>query len=271
MACLVCSWIRPAIAIEPPEGISSVVSARRVLIEGIVRCRRHAQRHRVVGRDFGYFGHHPQADPAFGQHHRREIERDAELLEAESERSARSHRSRVWQVTPVGIGNSPPAMKVADSPEIAVRLGSASVRTTPALSMARSVAVTDGSRCCRTRPTTALLGPAAAVGGERVGVAEVHDRRAVVHAGGEVDAQLLDDRARDFGDRDLQHHLVAAADRDRIDDLVRAAGEARGQIVGLLRFDRACRRAGQAPRRRRRPRCGCPNSAAIASARRARR
>src|SRR5947207_14350371 len=50
----------------------------------------------------------------------------------------------VWQVTPVGIGNSPPAMNVADSPEIAVRLGSASVRTTPALSMARRVAVTDG-------------------------------------------------------------------------------------------------------------------------------
>ena len=36
MACLVCSWIRPAIAIAPPEGISSVVSARRVLIEGMV-------------------------------------------------------------------------------------------------------------------------------------------------------------------------------------------------------------------------------------------
>ena len=36
MACLVCCWIRPAIAIEPPEGISSVVSARRVLIDGIV-------------------------------------------------------------------------------------------------------------------------------------------------------------------------------------------------------------------------------------------
>ena len=50
----------------------------------------------------------------------------------------------VWQVTPVGIGNSPPEMKVADSPEIAVRLGSASVRTTPALSIARSVACTDG-------------------------------------------------------------------------------------------------------------------------------
>src|SRR5258707_14901581 len=50
----------------------------------------------------------------------------------------------VWQVTPVGIGNSPPEMNVADSPEITVRLGSASVRTTPALSIARSVAWTGG-------------------------------------------------------------------------------------------------------------------------------
>ncbi len=50
----------------------------------------------------------------------------------------------VVQVTPVGIGNSPPAMKVADSPEIAVRFGSARVRTTPALSIARKVALTDG-------------------------------------------------------------------------------------------------------------------------------
>src|SRR5471032_3358708 len=50
----------------------------------------------------------------------------------------------VWQVTPVGMGNSPPEMNVADSPEIAVRLGSASVRTTPALSIARNVAWTDG-------------------------------------------------------------------------------------------------------------------------------
>ena len=32
----ICCWIKPAMAIEPPDGISSVVSARRVLIEGIV-------------------------------------------------------------------------------------------------------------------------------------------------------------------------------------------------------------------------------------------
>ena len=36
-------------------------------------------------------------------------------------------------------------MKVADSPEIAVRFGSASVFTTPALSIARMVAVTVGN------------------------------------------------------------------------------------------------------------------------------
>src|SRR5260370_34146657 len=54
------------------------------------------------------------------------------------------HDFVVWQVTPVGMGNSPPEIKVADSPEIAVRLGSASVRTTPALSIARMVAVNVG-------------------------------------------------------------------------------------------------------------------------------
>src|SRR5690242_8420524 len=44
--------------------------------------------------------------------------------------------------SPFGIGNSPPAINVAVSPEIAVRLGSAKVRITPARSMARKVAAT---------------------------------------------------------------------------------------------------------------------------------
>lgn len=47
------------------------------------------------------------------------------------------------QVKPPGTGNSPPARKFALSPEIAVSVGSASVRITPARSMARSVAWTD--------------------------------------------------------------------------------------------------------------------------------
>src|SRR5208282_3331712 len=34
--CFVWSWIMPAIASEPPDGISTVVSARRVRIDGMV-------------------------------------------------------------------------------------------------------------------------------------------------------------------------------------------------------------------------------------------
>ena len=139
-ACLVCSWIRPAIAMEPPDGISSVVSARRVLIEGIVvPATADRFKYGVFGRDFRHLGHHPQADPPLGQHHRREVERDAEFLVADDlDRTDDASAVIAWQVTPAGIGNSPPAMNVADSPEIAVRFGSASVRTTPALSIARS-------------------------------------------------------------------------------------------------------------------------------------
>src|SRR6202047_4746678 len=143
-ACLVCSWIRPAIAIDPPDGISSVVSARRVLIEGIVV---------------------PPAPPvrAFSAETsdtsvitRRLIRPSASTTGVKLSEMPNFLKLTVWtqfpiapfvvvwQVTPVGIGNSPPEMKVADSPEIAVKLGSANVRTTPALSIARRVAVTDG-------------------------------------------------------------------------------------------------------------------------------
>src|ERR1700739_3003294 len=136
--------MRPAIAIEPPDGISSVVSARRVLIEGIVV---------------------PPAPPV------KEFSCETSDTSVITRRLIRPAVSTtgvklseipnflkltvwthcpiapevvVWQVTPVGIGNSPPEINVADSPEMAVRFGSASVRTTPALSIARSVAWTDG-------------------------------------------------------------------------------------------------------------------------------
>ena len=106
-------------------------------------------------------------------------------------------------------------MKVADSPEMAVRFGSASVRTTPALSIARIVAVTDAEilNDAVDRRWCATSGRPYAVNG--IAVVEIHDRGAVIHAAGEIDAELLDDVAPHFGDGDLQHHLVAAADRDR--------------------------------------------------------
>src|SRR6202171_5485078 len=132
------------IASAPPDGISSVVSARRVLIEGIVV---------------------PPAPPvkAFSVETsdtsvitRRLIRPSVSTTGVKLSEMPNFLKLTVWtqfpiappvvvwQVTPVEIGNSPPEIKVADSPEIAVRFGSASVRTTPALSIARKVAVTDG-------------------------------------------------------------------------------------------------------------------------------
>ena len=80
---------------------------------------------------------------------------------------------------------------------------------------------------------------------ERVGVVEVEHVLAGGKRATEIDAELLDDVALDLGDGDLEHHLVAAAHRDAVDDLVAVAGEAGGEIVGLLRFGLARHRAGQ--------------------------
>ena len=77
------------------------------------------------------------------------------------------------------------------------------------------------------------------VGGERIVVVEGH--RGVlpdIHAGAEIDAHLFDDIPPDFRDGYLQHHLVAATNDDRIDDLVGAADQPRGDLAGLLGLDR---------------------------------
>src|SRR6185437_828656 len=126
----------------PPEGISTVVSARRVLIEGtvsplmlielsfetsdtsVITCR-------LIRPSVSTTGVKLSEMPNF-------------LKATEGEHWPTAPDACVWQVTPVGTGNSPPAMKVADSPEMAVRFGSARVRTTPALSIARKVAETEG-------------------------------------------------------------------------------------------------------------------------------
>src|SRR6266705_662453 len=145
IACLVCSWIRPAIAMEPPDGISSVVSARRVLIEGIVvpptppvkafsveTSETSVITLRLIRPSVSTTGVKLSEMPNFLK------------LTVWTHPPIAPVVVDVWQVTPVGMGNSPPEINVADSPEIAVRFGSASVRTTPALSIARRVAVTDG-------------------------------------------------------------------------------------------------------------------------------
>ena len=84
-----------------------------------------------------------------------------------------------------------------------------------------------------------------AKGRERVGVVEIHHGRAVVHAGGEIDAHLLDDVAPHFRNIDLQHDLIAAAHDDAVDDLFGTADQPRRDVARLLRFDRAGNRTGQ--------------------------
>src|SRR6185436_8325448 len=74
---------------------------------------------------------------------------------------------------------------------------------------------------------------------------EIHHGGAVVHAGGEIDAHLLDDIAPHLRHVDLQHHLIAAPDHDAVDDLFGAADQPRGDVARLLRLDRARNRTGQ--------------------------
>ncbi len=92
IACLVCCWIRPAIAMAPPEGISSVVSARRVLIEGTVNELTVVELtacDSVIEFSFesSETSSSPHRDPALAGARRREVERDAELLEADLRRT----------------------------------------------------------------------------------------------------------------------------------------------------------------------------------------
>src|SRR3981081_1144645 len=128
----------------PPDGISSVVSARRVLIEGTVSVLPTAC---VRGMAFSF-------DSSETSVITRKLIRPSDSTTGVKLSEMPNFLKLIWVVQtcvtgsqeyPAGTGNSPPAMNVADSPEIAVRLGSASVRTTPALSIARTVACTDGT------------------------------------------------------------------------------------------------------------------------------
>src|SRR3954462_7332866 len=134
----------PAIASDPPDGTSTTVSARRVLIEGMVS----------VWVEPGTLSVSEFSDE------RSETSVITLRLMRPSDSTTGVNTMLTpnflksicdWQTggdfvvshdRPAGIGNSPPATNEAVSPEIAVKLGSASVRTTPARSIARNVALT---------------------------------------------------------------------------------------------------------------------------------
>src|ERR1700677_3198364 len=153
----------PAIASEPPEGISSVVSARRVLTDGTLTplmlmelsveiSETSVITRRLILPSVSTTGVKLSEMPNF-------------LKAIDGAHCPTEPAAVVWHVTPVGKGNSPPTMNVADSPEIAVRLGSASVRTTPALSIARIVACTDGVEPNEVTNELLVIGPLFTVNG----------------------------------------------------------------------------------------------------------
>ena len=135
----------PAMASEPPEGISTVVSARRVLIDGMVCVVRSVALTDCVSVSA------LSLDSSDTSVSTLRLIRPSDITTGVKFRPTPNFLNWIWvwqfrvvgsQVKPAGIGNSPPARKFAVSPEIAVRFGSASVRITPARSIARSVAVT---------------------------------------------------------------------------------------------------------------------------------
>src|SRR6202161_2209077 len=159
--------MRPAIASDPPDGISSVVSARRVLIEGIVVPPAPPDKALSIDTSDTSVITRRLIRPSVSTTGVKLSEIPNFLKLTVCTHCPIAPPVVVWQVTPVGIGNSPPEIKVADSPEIAVRFGSARVRTTPALSIARKVAVTEGTpalfRACVTTELPGASGPLLAV------------------------------------------------------------------------------------------------------------
>src|SRR5665213_2580282 len=122
ICCLVCSWIMPAKARDPPDGISTTVSARRVVIDGTVR---------------------DEVEPGIASVNALSVDiSDTSVMTLRLMRPSESTTGVNTRLTPnflnsicgwhtggdlvvshdspLGIGNSPPAMKVAVSPEIAV-------------------------------------------------------------------------------------------------------------------------------------------------------
>ena len=133
----------PASASEPPEGISTVVSARRVVIEGMVSGVVEPGTCKVI--EFCV----ERSDTSVIT---LRLMRPSDSTTGVNSRLTPNFLKSTcaWQTggdlvvsqdSPLGIGNSPPATNVAVSPEIAVKFGSASVRITPAWSIACSVAV----------------------------------------------------------------------------------------------------------------------------------
>ncbi len=131
MSCLVSFCSRPAIIIDPPDGSSTVLEARRTSRLGTT----------TLG----------EPEPEFRENEptllssETSVDSFSEMRPPDSTTGVKprptpnclnSMVTRPLLSCPVGTGNSPPTRNLAGSPETVVRFGSARVRTSPARSKA---------------------------------------------------------------------------------------------------------------------------------------
>ena len=229
----------PAKASDPPDGISTVVSARRVLIEGTVSDWVEPGTAKVKAFS---------VDRSETSVITLRLMRPSDSTTGVKTRLTPNFLKSIcgWQTggdlvvshdSPLGIGNSPPATKARGlaGDRGQVRLGQ---RADHAGAVHRPQRRGDIFECAGERSVAERL----TGGGERVLRVEVHHGAAVVEGAAEIDAELLDDVAPHFGDRHLEHDLVAPAHGDAVDHLGAVADQPRGEIVGLLRLRRRSRR-----------------------------
>jgi hypothetical protein len=146
---------------------------------------------------------------------------------------------------PTGTGNSPPARKLAVSPEIAVRFGSARRLTRP-FALERVDDAVDRQIVGRVAAEEAtglpaLVGEAvereSAAVGEGAAGGEAEDEVAGIEEALQVDAQQLRDLAGDLDHADAQVHLGRGADAQPVDQGLLLAQEPAGGVAHLLGLD----------------------------------
>src|SRR5712691_105050 len=191
----------------------------------------------ILGGQLGDLGHDLEADASLGQHHRREVETDAELLPLNRELAVSDRPNRGSSCTSVACRDR--KLSAGEEARVFAR-DRRQVRFRQRADHAG--ALHRAQRCADGFPAPGdgvRRNERLSDDRERVDVAEIDHRGAETDAAVEIDAELLDDVALHLRDGHLEHDLVAAVDGDAVDDLLVVVDETRSDVERLLRFDRA--------------------------------
>src|ERR1700728_3459409 len=240
MFCLVEFWIMPAIASEPPDGISTVVEALRSLIEGTVAVS--VDPGTVMVSEFSV--ERSDTSVATLRLMRPWLRTTGVKLRA-TPNFLKSIEGWQGEGAPAAAGEAVKHRKFAAGVEGRLLSGdSGEIRLGERVDDAGLLHRLQCRGDRRGAGGETRAGERLAGGRERIGVVQIHHGRAEADRARKIDAELLDDIALDLGDRHFEHDLVAAAHHDGIDDLV-ARGNARARarsdqthrdIEGLLRL-----------------------------------